>query len=200
MQTTDEDTSALAADLAAFRAALVPHGDALRLDGWTVAAGEMPFSDFNREVVPPGTNPKYPEGAVGIRMDWDFWTAAVLPYRFVGLDCMTIVRTLWPDVEDPTVWPDHGDPWWAAKTDEGAEVPGEPFELWSTVTPPEGEPERQRMDTFPDRAAALAAEPRSTWHMGPGYRVECEIMEWRAGERLSVETFPASNVRVSPEG
>lgn len=41
-----------------------------------------PFSDFSKEIVEPGTNSTFPDGAVGIRVDDDFWIVAALPYDY----------------------------------------------------------------------------------------------------------------------
>jgi hypothetical protein len=74
----------------------------------------FPFgNDFNREIVEVGTNKDFPNGAVGIRIDCDFWIVGALPleeYRDVPIE--EIVAKFWPDVTDPSFHPDHGDPYW----------------------------------------------------------------------------------------
>lgn len=73
----------------------------------------LPFNDFNRELIPPGQNEDYPEGAVGIRMDDDFWACAALPWSYHTKSMEEIFRELWPDkLEKVEFKPDSGDPWW----------------------------------------------------------------------------------------
>ncbi|WP_315921988.1 hypothetical protein [Mesorhizobium sp. SP-1A] len=91
---------------------------------------DVPFTDFNRQIVEPGTNPDFPSGALGIYSDDDFYAVASLPYRFKDLSCAEIVATLWPEIENPVILPDHGDYWWTAQRDDKLEVPGEPWEMW----------------------------------------------------------------------
>lgn len=67
---------------------------------------ELGFGYFNKELVGPGILPDYPEGAVGIRSDDDFWIEAILPWRFHKLSLQEIVGVLWPDVENPIFNPD----------------------------------------------------------------------------------------------
>ena len=57
--------------------------------------------DFNREIVAPGIVDKFPDGAVAVRVDDDFFIVAVLPYEFVGLGIERIVPVLWPEVPNP---------------------------------------------------------------------------------------------------
>lgn len=75
--------------------------------------GFAPGNDFNREIVEPGTNKMFPDGAVGVRIDDDFWVVAALPldqYRDVPIQ--EIVKEFWPEVTKPVFKPDSGDPWW----------------------------------------------------------------------------------------
>jgi hypothetical protein len=51
--------------------------------------------DYNKEIVTPCSS--YPDGAVGIRFDDDFWINAVLPYKYRELSVETICETLWPN-------------------------------------------------------------------------------------------------------
>ena len=64
------------------------------------------FWDFTREVIKPNT--EFPDGAIGIRVDDDFWAVAVLPYQFKDISLKTIVRVFWPEVERPSFHPDSG--------------------------------------------------------------------------------------------
>lgn len=69
----------------------------------------LPGFDFNREIVEPGTNERFPEGAIGIRVDGDFWTVAVLPYSYKDTPLRDIVAELWPQyLEQATFEPDSG--------------------------------------------------------------------------------------------
>ena len=64
---------------------------------WAVAEDEkLPGHDFCREIVEPGTNETFPDGAVGIRVDDDFWAVAALPYEFKNQGLREIVKELWP--------------------------------------------------------------------------------------------------------
>lgn len=65
--------------------------------------------DFNREIVEPGVLDGFPEGALGIRVDDDFWTAAVLPLSYRDVPLKEIVEELWPEYKDEAKYcPDHG--------------------------------------------------------------------------------------------
>ena len=55
-----------------------------------------PGLDFNRELVPPGKNEKFPDGAVGVRIDDDFWSVAALPWDWRKHTIQEIVAALWP--------------------------------------------------------------------------------------------------------
>lgn len=59
-----------------------------------------PGLDFNRELVSPGTNENFPCGAVGIRIDGDFWQVAALPWSWRHYPLPEIVRALWPSRAD----------------------------------------------------------------------------------------------------
>jgi hypothetical protein len=70
---------------------------------------ELAGIDFNREIVEPGVLEKFPDGALGIRVDQDFWIAAVLPLKYKEFALKDIVAILWPEyVEDATFCPDSG--------------------------------------------------------------------------------------------
>jgi len=175
-------------------------GTRLCRQAWHVDV-EPPFEDFNREVVPPGATKAFPKGAVGIRVDDDYWTVAVLPHRFVGLDCRTIVSVLWPSVADPVINPDSGDYWWTARFDPDLEVPGAPFEIWTHDTNPKGRTESDRRGFYPSREAALADEASWRFHSADGWDVRVELREWRDGVRLEGERrAPTNHLRGDPEG
>ncbi len=75
--------------------------------------GFAPGNDFNREVVEPGENKTFPNGAVGIRIDDDFWTVAALPLaEYRNIPIRDIVLKFWPEVTSPEFKPDSDDPWW----------------------------------------------------------------------------------------
>lgn len=68
---------------------------------------DVPGHDFNREIVHPGENPEFPDGAVGIRIDDDFWTVAALPYdEFRRCTIEELVAVLWPKIDDASFGPD----------------------------------------------------------------------------------------------
>jgi hypothetical protein len=138
------------------------------------------FKDLNRDIALPGTSSDIPDGAVGIRGDWDFWIVAYLPYRFAHLSCMEIASCIWPDVKDVVALPDSGEYWWTAKSDDSLQVPGEPFEVWATMRyDDERYPEIMRIETFAtaDRASAyIRSRPRQD-------AISHEVLVWTNGER-----------------
>jgi hypothetical protein len=72
---------------------------------------EVPDIDFNREIVPPETNKTFPDGAIGIRTDGDFWAVAALPYKYLDVPLAEIVKALWPQYADEAeLCPDSGTP------------------------------------------------------------------------------------------
>jgi hypothetical protein len=71
-----------------------------RSDGRFWVADGLPTLDINREMLPPGTNARYPEGVVGIRTDDDFFSAAALSWRYRDLPASVIAPILWPYVLD----------------------------------------------------------------------------------------------------
>lgn len=81
----------------------------LRTPYWAAPEDDLPFDDFNKETVEPGTNETFPDGATGIRADDDFWQVAALPYEYRALDTATIVSILWPGIKDPVIRPDAED-------------------------------------------------------------------------------------------
>lgn len=76
------------------------------LSKWNVSRN-LPSHDFNREIVEPGIAKVFPEGALGIRVDDNFWSVAILPYKFKELSIQDIVSVLWSDVKDPEFNPDY---------------------------------------------------------------------------------------------
>lgn len=91
---------------------------------------DVPFNDFNRQIIEPGDDAAFPSGLLNIYGDEDYYIVASLPYRFKELSCADIIPILWPEIENPIFLPDHGDYWWTAKANHNLEVPGEPWELW----------------------------------------------------------------------
>ena len=70
---------------------------------------ELPFWDFNREIVPPGSSETFPNGAIGVRVDDDFWVVAALPYQeYLNVPIEAIVARLWPECVEATFGPDSG--------------------------------------------------------------------------------------------
>lgn len=62
---------------------------------------EMPFSDFNKEILAPGLLPDYPGGAIGVRVDGDFYSIAALPYdKYLHVSIQDIVKEFWPSKFD----------------------------------------------------------------------------------------------------
>lgn len=138
------------------------------------------FRDLNREIAHPGTNTDIPDGAVGIRGDWDFWLVAYLPHRFASLSCKEIASCVWPDVKDVIELPDSGEYWWTAKSDDNLEVPGEPFEVWLTACYEDGrDPDVMRIETFStENEASEYIRKRHYQH-----DVSYETLIWTNGER-----------------
>ena len=64
----------------------------------------VPFYDFNRELIPAGVNTNYPDGVVGIRTDDDFWSVAALPLEFNTIHIEDLVAILWPDLVDEATY------------------------------------------------------------------------------------------------
>lgn len=126
--------NALATFVSDFKPGKLPassDGDELYLiEGKWIIMISPPWKDFTREIVE--ANEEYPEGAVSIRGDIDFYHVAILPYHFKDIPVIDIVETLWPNLSDPVIYPDHGDHYWVALDDQSLEIPGEPFELWVT--------------------------------------------------------------------
>jgi hypothetical protein len=56
------------------------------------------FNDFNKEIIEAGVSKKLPNGAVGIRVDSDFWAVAFLPLEFKSKTVQEIVLELWPEL------------------------------------------------------------------------------------------------------
>lgn len=73
---------------------------------------DNPHRDVNREVVTPGSivdQHSFPEGAMIIRVDDDFYSIALLPYELSFYDFRTVLKIIWPDV-NYTIRPDSHDP------------------------------------------------------------------------------------------
>ncbi len=141
---------------------------------------KLSYRDLNREIANPGDNASIPDGAVGIRGDWDFWLVAYLPHRFARLSCKQIASCIWPNVTNVIELPDSGEYWWTAKSDDSLEVPGEPFEVWATMHyEDDRDSEVMRMETFEtaDQASAyILSRPKQE-------AISYEIRLWTNGER-----------------
>jgi len=105
---------------------------------WTVWTNP-PWNDFTRELIEPGHavttearegDATYAEGALIIRGDTNFWMVAALPRKFETIPLADIVKTIWPHIEQPKLYPDDGSIYWEALGNQDMEVPGEPYELW----------------------------------------------------------------------
>ena len=155
---------------------------------------DLPGHDFNREIVKPGENEKAPDGCLRIMCDSDFYEVANLPLRFTAVSCLDIVLILWPDIQSPTIYPDHGDHWWTAIGDREMEVPGQPFELWFHFREGGALDESMRFEAFATMAEALAREVRVTTHATEGTEALFEIKVWRGGVRFGGDLSPRSNV------
>lgn len=60
-------------------------------------SSRVPCFDFNKEIVIPGVSETYPEGAVGIRTDDNFFAVAVIPYEYRDTSVQDIVEVLFSD-------------------------------------------------------------------------------------------------------
>jgi hypothetical protein len=90
--------SALAQELKDYALALPrrDNGNYASEEGYFFVPDQLPGYDFNREIVQPGTNEHFPHGALGVRVDENFWAVAAMPLRFAGLSIQVIVAILWP--------------------------------------------------------------------------------------------------------
>jgi len=83
----------------------------MKLDApYWMARESLPGLDFNRQIVLPGTNETFPEGAIGVYVDDDYWCVAALPYeRYREIAIQEIVAECWPGyVGEATYAPDSG--------------------------------------------------------------------------------------------
>lgn len=167
-------------------------------DEYWFAQTELPSHDFNREISKPGEIVVIPNGCVRMMCDGDFYEVANLPYRFVALSCTDIVTGLWPQIPNPTIYPDHGDYWWTAIHNENIEVPGEPVELWFHRRQNEQITESLRLETFASEAEALAREALIKSHASDDTEALFEIRIWRDAVRQTGELRPRTNVIYSP--
>ena len=70
---------------------------------WIADYEHLGFTDFNKEIAVPRKLEKFPEGAVGIRVDSNFWLVALLEYEpYASMPLQDIVKQLWPEVENPS--------------------------------------------------------------------------------------------------
>lgn len=83
----------------------------LELPYWVTPTDELPFEqcDFNREIIEPFENRDFPDGAVAIRVDDNFWVVAALPLSYRDKSIQEIVAEFWPDAKNVTYKPDAHD-------------------------------------------------------------------------------------------
>lgn len=91
----------LEGELRAFKGRCQFDADGTGHDGDFWFCSEVPDIDFNRDIVAPGASVTFPDGAIGIYVDENFWDVAALPLRFIDLPLPRVVAILWPDVTDP---------------------------------------------------------------------------------------------------
>lgn len=83
--------------------------DSLKNPYWvTDIDKDLPACDVCREIIEPNTNEKFPLGAVGLRVDDDWWAVAVLPYEYKSWELKDILKDLWPLEYRFTCHPDSG--------------------------------------------------------------------------------------------
>jgi hypothetical protein len=70
----------------------------LNLPYHAVEESSIPFHDFNREIIQPGATEEFPNGAIGIRCDDDFWIVATLPYEYLNTPLPEIIKELFPNI------------------------------------------------------------------------------------------------------
>jgi hypothetical protein len=75
-----------------------------------IAKDTLPGLDFNRHLVRPGESEHFPDGAMGVYVDDDFWAVAALPLdRYGDMPIEEIVAEIWPTyAKQATYTPDHG--------------------------------------------------------------------------------------------
>lgn len=159
-----------------------------------------PWKDFTRQLIEPGYTTKtdegevdttYEEGALLIRGDANFWMTAVLPRKFETIPLAVLVKTIWPHIDQPTLYPDDGDIYWTALDNQDMEVPGEPYELW--VEYPymsETELEQNRLSMYANEAELLSAlssanrQNAEQTERHPENRARYYGLAWKDGVRL----------------
>lgn len=55
-----------------------------------------PGNDFTRQLIAPGTSDEWPDGAIGIYIDGNFWAVAALPWSWLDRPLPEVVKSLWP--------------------------------------------------------------------------------------------------------
>lgn len=76
---------------------------------WVNSDGaNLPGCDFTRVIVKPGVNKRYPKGAMGLYVDGNFWSVAVLPPEFISVPVSELVAFIWGDeIMNPTFETDY---------------------------------------------------------------------------------------------
>lgn len=197
MQEIPNANRELVSNLREFAVAYNALPEDVEVDHW-YSADELPAHVFNREIVKPGENDDTPDGCVRVMSDCDFYEVANLPYHFEPLSCAEIVSVLWPDVPNPKIYPDHGDYWWQAVSDETLEVPGEPFELWFHCRINGIVTDSMRFDTLATEQEAIKRETKIESSATEGTEALFEIRTWKDGERIGGELRARTNVTYSP--
>lgn len=66
---------------------------------WIEPIDDLPFHDFNKEIAKPGSAKSFPEGAVALRVDDDFFIVAVLPYVHARTPVDSLVYEVFPELK-----------------------------------------------------------------------------------------------------
>jgi hypothetical protein len=190
----DDATNQLLAELHEFARAYDPMPEGRDAVHWYHRSDDLPAHNFNREIVSPGEDDKAPDGCLRVMSDSNFYEIANLPFRFTALSCAEIVSALWPDIEQPAIYPDHGDYWWTAISDPNLEVPGQPFELWFHTRQGGSITDSMRFDAFATEQEAVEIEAKGKTGAPEGSEPLFEVKVWRDGERLDGDLRPMTNV------
>ena len=152
---------------------------------WFLDLKDLPAWDFNRDIIEKG-HPEAPDGCLVMRCDSDFHAVANLPLEFKSVSCEEIVSVLWPEIEKPTIYPDHGDHWWTAIYDPSMEVPREPYELWAEIAVDGEHFESVRLNTCVSEEAAAAKAKKLKMGMGGTGNAAIWLRRWEGGVRKDV--------------
>ena len=73
---------------------------------WVMPSTSFGWRVFNKCLVEPNANTTFPDGAIGIYVDHDFWAVAALPISYADKSIQQIVSELWPELTDCEFGPD----------------------------------------------------------------------------------------------